>query len=150
MRRIPDDHVSAGRGAALYAALVSQSAIGAFCVKTDGRWTVLSANARFCDMLGYPSPEALLLAQAGGQALLSPPASALVPGDVDIEISATHADGGARVLLEGEFDEHSLLAEVRELLGDGERLDAMSRAMAGLSVPDASDRICGLILDMLR
>lgn len=127
MRRIPDDHVSAGRGAALYAALVSQSAIGAFCVKTDGRWTVLSANARFCDMLGYPSPEALLLAQAGGQALLSPPASALVPGDVDIEISATHADGGARVLRAvGVWEDGVLCASALDTTRQHEEFDRLS------------------------
>lgn len=58
--------------------------------------------------------------------------------------------GGARVLLEGEFDERLLLESVRELLADEEKLDAMSRAMSALAVPDAADRICGQILDMLR
>lgn len=56
--------------------------------------------------------------------------------------------GGARVLLEGEFDAPSLLAMVRELLGDGEKLQSMSDAMASLAVPDAADRICGIILDL--
>lgn len=57
--------------------------------------------------------------------------------------------GGAKVLLEGEFDEHALLASVRELLRDGERLDAMSGAMSALSRRDAADSICSLILDLL-
>ena len=56
--------------------------------------------------------------------------------------------GGARVLLEGEFDAASLLSEVRGLLGDGEKLGAMSAAMASLAVPDATERICGRIIDL--
>ncbi len=58
--------------------------------------------------------------------------------------------GGAMVLLEGDFDENSLLAKLKELLADKDRLDGMSRAMSKLAVPDAADRICALILDMLR
>ena len=36
--------------------------------------------------------------------------------------------GGAKVLLEGEFDAQSLLADVKELLSDDEKLSAMSAA----------------------
>ena len=56
--------------------------------------------------------------------------------------------GGARVFLEGEFDAQLLLNTVRELLGDEEQLDAMSRAMRSLAVPDATDKICGIILSL--
>ena len=58
--------------------------------------------------------------------------------------------GGAKVLLEGEFDADSLLTAVGELLTDPERLRTMSEAMRALAVPDATDRICGLILDLLH
>lgn len=58
--------------------------------------------------------------------------------------------GGARVFLEGEFDARSLLDTVNELLGDESKLDAMSKAMASLAVPDAADKICGIVLDLLR
>ena len=58
--------------------------------------------------------------------------------------------GGAKVFLEGQFDAASLLAEVKALLADEERLKAMSGAMRSLAVPDATDRICGLILDLLH
>ncbi len=58
--------------------------------------------------------------------------------------------GGAKVLLEGEFDAASLFAEIGELLSDRDGLDAMRRAMLSLSVPDAADRICGIILDTIR
>jgi UDP-N-acetylglucosamine--N-acetylmuramyl-(pentapeptide) pyrophosphoryl-undecaprenol N-acetylglucosamine transferase len=58
--------------------------------------------------------------------------------------------GGAKVLLEGEFDARSLFAEIRDLLENREELGAMSEAMRFLAVPDAADRICGVILDTLR
>ncbi|MBO5556955.1 MAG: undecaprenyldiphospho-muramoylpentapeptide beta-N-acetylglucosaminyltransferase [Oscillospiraceae bacterium] len=58
--------------------------------------------------------------------------------------------GGARVFLEGEFDAASLLATIRELLADQEQLSSMSRAMASLAVRDATDRICDLLLDLIR
>ena len=58
--------------------------------------------------------------------------------------------GGARVFLEGEFDARSLLAEITGLLEDRERLDKMSAAMASLAVPDATERICGRVIDLTR
>lgn len=58
--------------------------------------------------------------------------------------------GGARVLLEGEFDAQALLATVRELLSDGGELSKMSEAMKSLAVPGATDRICDIILDLAR
>ena len=58
--------------------------------------------------------------------------------------------GGAKVLLEGEFDAASLLETVRGLLRDKETLSGMSAAMASLAVPDATDRIVGEILDLVR
>ena len=54
--------------------------------------------------------------------------------------------GGAKVLLEGEFDAASLLSLIRELLADPAGLAAMSKAMRALAVPDATDRICSEIL----
>ncbi len=58
--------------------------------------------------------------------------------------------GGAKVLLEGEFSAQSLFDEIRLLLADEERLGAMREAMRSLAVPDATDRICDLILDTIR
>ena len=58
--------------------------------------------------------------------------------------------GGAKVLLEGEFDADSLLSEIRGLLRAPERLAEMSRAMASLAVPDATDRIVDLILELTK
>ncbi len=58
--------------------------------------------------------------------------------------------GGAKVLLEGEFDADSLLSDVRELLGSEERLNEMSSAMRALAVTEATDKICGTILDLVK
>ena len=57
--------------------------------------------------------------------------------------------GGAKVLLEGEFDAASLYGEIRTLLADKEKLEAMREAMLSLAVPDATDRICGIILETI-
>jgi UDP-N-acetylglucosamine--N-acetylmuramyl-(pentapeptide) pyrophosphoryl-undecaprenol N-acetylglucosamine transferase len=58
--------------------------------------------------------------------------------------------GGAKVFLEGEFDADSLLAEIDRLLQSPEELERMSRAMAALSVPDATDKIVDKILSLTR
>ena len=58
--------------------------------------------------------------------------------------------GGAEVFLEGAFDAKSLFDEIRVLLADGDKLSRMREAMLSLAVPDAADKICGIILDTLR
>lgn len=58
--------------------------------------------------------------------------------------------GGAKVLLEGKFDADSLLEELKALLADKEKLGSMSKAMRSLAVPDATEKICGIILDLLH
>ncbi|MBQ9661753.1 MAG: UDP-N-acetylglucosamine--N-acetylmuramyl-(pentapeptide) pyrophosphoryl-undecaprenol N-acetylglucosamine transferase [Oscillospiraceae bacterium] len=58
--------------------------------------------------------------------------------------------GGAKVLLEGEFDEASFLAEIRKLVSDSETLSAMSRSMLDLAVPDALDQIVDTVLEYAR
>ena len=55
--------------------------------------------------------------------------------------------GGARVLLEGEFDEKSFLEEIRTLLRDADGLERMAKAMRALSVPNALDRIVDAVLE---
>ena len=58
--------------------------------------------------------------------------------------------GGAKVLLEGEFDARSLFETVKGLLADPEALRSMSGAMASLAVPEATDRIVEQILDLIH
>ena len=55
--------------------------------------------------------------------------------------------GGAKVLLEGEFDADSLLRTVRQLLGDSGQLAEMGAAMRSLAVPDACEQIVRLVLE---
>ena len=54
--------------------------------------------------------------------------------------------GGAKVLLEGEFDADSMLSLIRELLDDPKTLAQMRQAMLSLSAPDATEKICDIIL----
>ena len=58
--------------------------------------------------------------------------------------------GGARVLLEGEFDEYSFLTEIRSLLSDPDGLQTMSVRMRELSVPDALEQIVNAVLEYAR
>lgn len=58
--------------------------------------------------------------------------------------------GGASVLLEGEFDAASLLEQIKTLLSDREGLRSMSAAMRSVAIDDATDNICGIILDLIK
>lgn len=58
--------------------------------------------------------------------------------------------GGARVLLEGEFDEESFLKEIRSLLCHPDQLEQMSQAMMSLSVADALEQITDAVLEYAR
>ena len=58
--------------------------------------------------------------------------------------------GGAKVLLEGEFDEQSFLNRIRETLRDREGLDRMAESMSELSVSDALDQIVDAVLEYGR
>lgn len=56
--------------------------------------------------------------------------------------------GGAKVLLEGELDAPALLGLIRELLGSGETLEQMHKAMLSLSAPDATEKISDIVLEL--
>ena len=58
--------------------------------------------------------------------------------------------GGAKVLLEGEFDERSFLDEILALLQDTGKLDAMADRMRSLSDPDALEKIVDAVLYYAR
>lgn len=58
--------------------------------------------------------------------------------------------GGAKVLLEGEFDEQSFLKEIRETLQNRKLLEEMSGAMSQLAVSDALDQIVDAVLEYGR
>ena len=56
--------------------------------------------------------------------------------------------GGARVMLEGEFEARDLRNAIHDLLADPEGLKAMSDAMYSLAVPDAVDKITEIIAEL--
>jgi len=58
--------------------------------------------------------------------------------------------GGAKVLMEGEFDADSLLTLVNELLADERKLSAMGAAMRALAVRDACERIVDIVLETCK
>lgn len=58
--------------------------------------------------------------------------------------------GAAKVLLEGQFDAPDLYETVKTLLCDGNALGGMSAAMRKSGVEDATERIVGLILDIVK
>ena len=60
------------------------------------------------------------------------------------------AAGGARVLLEGEFTQDSLLGEISDLLSDPERLLVMSGKMKSLGFPDAAEKIADVVSELVK
>ena len=58
------------------------------------------------------------------------------------------AAGGARVRLEGQFTQDSLLGEVSELLSNPTTLLEMSAKMKELGVPDAVEKITDVVLGL--
>ena len=58
--------------------------------------------------------------------------------------------GGAKVLLEGEFTAEELLEEVRTLLSDASRCEAMGKSMLSLSYQNAAERIAARILSLAK
>ena len=56
--------------------------------------------------------------------------------------------GGARVMLESEFTADSMLGMVSELLNSPEELSAMAENTKKLGVPNATERIAELVLEL--
>jgi UDP-N-acetylglucosamine--N-acetylmuramyl-(pentapeptide) pyrophosphoryl-undecaprenol N-acetylglucosamine transferase len=89
------------------------------------------------------------LAGVGRPAVLVP----LVPtgGDEQRKIARRFAEAGAAVVVPtDELSGDRLLAEVRALIGDGERLAAMSAAAHALAPGDAAGRLAELVLAVAR
>ena len=60
------------------------------------------------------------------------------------------AAGAARVLLEQDFNADTLFGLVSELLQSPEKLAAMSRAMCGMRVANATERIADMVLELAK
>jgi UDP-N-acetylglucosamine--N-acetylmuramyl-(pentapeptide) pyrophosphoryl-undecaprenol N-acetylglucosamine transferase len=84
------------------------------------------------------------LAAAGKAALLIPFPAATDQHQLENARTLERA-GAARVLEQAELTPERLVRELRELLGDAERLAAMEQAAKRFARPDASERIADLI-----
>jgi UDP-N-acetylglucosamine--N-acetylmuramyl-(pentapeptide) pyrophosphoryl-undecaprenol N-acetylglucosamine transferase len=84
------------------------------------------------------------LAAAGKAALLIPFPAATDQHQLENARTLERA-GAARVVEQSELTPERLLGELRELLGDGERLVAMEQAARRLARPDAAEHIADLI-----
>lgn len=60
------------------------------------------------------------------------------------------AQGGAKVLLEGEFTAESLYNDICALIADYEELDKMGKAMKASGVTDSADKIADIILGYIK
>ena len=58
--------------------------------------------------------------------------------------------GGAKVLLEPEFTPEDLLETIRGLLSAPETLRMMEQNMKSCGVPDATERIADMVLEMVK
>ena len=85
-----------------------------------------------------------------GKPVLIVPSPNVVENHQEKNARVLERAGGAKVLLEGEFDAVSLLNMIRSLLNDPAGLAQMSEAMRTLSVPDATERICNMVLNIVR
>ena len=85
-----------------------------------------------------------------GKPVLIVPSPNVTDGHQEKNARVLERAGGAKVFLEGEFDADTLLQEIERLLGSPGELAAMSKAMAALSVPDATDKIVDRILSLIR
>lgn len=87
------------------------------------------------------------LAAAGRPALLVPFARA-THGHQEANARALERAGAAAVLTESEATVETLSARVLDLLGDRDRLLAMSRAARALGTPDAAARFCDVVFSV--
>ena len=93
----------------------------------------------------------LVLCRAGASTLaeltyLGKPAI-LVPSPY---VTNNHQEKNARVLLEPELTGGDLLAAIRTLLADPAALESMAENMKSCGVPDATERIADIVLEMVR
>ena len=58
--------------------------------------------------------------------------------------------GGAKVLLEPELTGDDLLSAIRALLKDPAALESMAVNMKSCGVPDATERIADIVLEMIQ
>ena len=63
---------------------------------------------------------------------------------------AMEAQGGAVVLLEQEATPETLYGQIRELLSNTDKYNAMRKALFGISVPDSAERLCAVMEQLAK
>ena len=58
--------------------------------------------------------------------------------------------GAAELLLEKECTAQTLMDRITGLLEDKQRYDAMSRALLSMAVPDSAERLCDIMMELIR
>ncbi len=103
-----------------------------------------------CDLvLGRSGGSIFELTAAGRPAILVPYPHAAA-GHQESNAAWMAAAGAAVVIRDDELDVDRLAVEIRDLLGDGERLAAMASASAALAMPDAARQIADRVLAAVR
>lgn len=129
---------------------------------TDPKWRSRGADVReyIYDMPRVMAAADLIMCRAGastiselsymGKPVIMVPSPNVTNNHQEKNARVLERAGGAKVLLEGEFDERSLYELLKSTLSDASRLESMSKAMASLAVNDATERICGIILSLIE
>ena len=127
----------------------------------DAQWHKYGADVReyIYDMPRVMAAADLIMCRAGastiseltymGKPVIMVPSPNVTNNHQEKNARVLEKAGGAKVLLEGEFDAESLLETIKQTLADGDELQNMAKAMAGLAVPNATDRICEIILSLI-
>lgn len=130
--------------------------------ETDPGWRAKGADVReyIYDMPRVMAAADLIMCRAGastiselsymGKPVIMVPSPNVTNNHQEKNARVLEKAGGARVLLEGEFDPASLLETVEQTLSDRAGLERMAQAMYSLALPDATDRICEIILSLIK
>ena len=128
--------------------------------KLDPAACLVDAREYIFDMPQVMAAADLILCRAGastlaeltymGKPVLIVPSPNVTDNHQEKNARVLEKVGGAKVFLEGEFDARSLLEEIDRLLQTPGELQSMSKAMAALSVPDATDKIVDKVLSLVN
>jgi len=127
---------------------------------SDPQWRSRGADVReyIYDMPRVMAAADLIMCRAGastiselsymGKPVIMVPSPNVTNNHQEKNARVLEKAGGAKVLLEGEFDAESLYNLIKDTLSDKQGLESMSKAMASLAVNDATERICGIIISL--